>query len=159
MKFVLLSTSLLTSVFVALYAVPGFASEWQRLEAGYEVPVRKELAAYGNFEMKDLRKRVRGGLHEVRYTLPRELTGRAVEIHIQSDDGGKTFRGPLAQMDCRESEFDCKLRYPGLSLNEEEVKAQLQSMGIDGRELAARMEVHRFFAGGDIVGFIHIRHR
>jgi len=147
------------SAFVVLFAVPGLAGEWRRVEAVYEAPAPKELAAYANFEMRDLRWRARGGVQEVHYTLPLELTGRRIEIHAKSVDGGKTFKGPVGEMDCRALAADCKVRYPGLRLSADEVKSRLESMGIQGDEFAARMDVHRFFAGGDIVGFIHIRSR
>lgn len=150
MKFVL-------SAIMVLFALPSFAGDWQRVQASYEAPVPKELAAYANFEMHDLRWRVRDGLQEVHYTLPVELTGRVVEIHTRSVDGGKTFKGPIGEMDCRASAVDCKVHYPTLRLNADEVKAKLQSMGIQGDELNARMNVHQFFAGGDIIGFIHIK--
>lgn len=136
---------------------PAVAGDWRNHDAGYEVPVPKELERFASFTMTDMRSRIRGGVHEIRYTLPIELTGRSIEVHSRSLDGGRTFQGPHQSMDCRESAVDCKVSYPGLKLDAAEVQSRLEAMGIQGEELGARLKVHEFFAGGDIAGIIHFK--
>jgi hypothetical protein len=144
---------------------------WQLLVASYEVPAPVDFARFANFQINDLRLRDRRTIQQMDYSIPRELTGNEVRIHVTSTDGGKTFKGPRAYMACAAN--DCNVTYPDLKINLAEVRAFLRSKGIQGEELAMREKVVGFFtgellqeadvsvlgftAGGDPGGIIHIK--
>ncbi len=169
MSLVLMSFSVVGATANLSHARSG-NGKWQKLEASYEVPAPVEFAKFANFPMTDLRLRDRGAVQQMNYLIPRELTGREVHIHVTSTDNGKTFKGPLAYMTCEGN--DCVVKYPGLEIDLAEVRAYLQSKGIQGEELALREKVVGFFkgetprldeptpsflAGGDPGGVIHIK--
>jgi hypothetical protein len=129
---------------------------WETLNTSYSVPVPEELAAYANFPNQKVKHRVRDGRAEFVYELPVELTGDPVEVHARDVDGGGVhFVGELSEMTC--SETECLVKYPGLALDAQKVQATLESKGVQGEELKARMQVFARFDGGNPAGVIHFQ--
>ena len=119
---------------------------WEKLQATYEAPAAPELAPYAFFPGMEIKRSAREGRVELEYHLPRELTGREVEIRAYAlDQEGKRFSGPNCEMTCEGNR--CVVQYPDLKLSEEEVRAYLTSRGIAGEELAARLKVFAYFNG------------
>ena len=147
-------------VMIVGLTLPFFAQasggDWEAVDAGYEVPAPAELAAYANFPKIEIKRRIREGRTEYEYSLPVELTGNPIEVHVVDVDGrGVLFRGPVSEMRCEGD--DCSVRYPGLKIEPEEVQNALVAKGVQGDELKARMAVFARFEGGDPAGVIHYR--
>lgn len=145
--------AMISSVLASLAIAPssmafdGLDGRWQRLDASYEVPAPKEFAPYANITVRDLRIRSFRGVLQLKYTIPQELTGTEVRIEVVSNDQGRTFKGPLANFDCGATLKDCAGVYPNLKVDKAAVKAFLESNGVSGAELEARLKVVDFFIG------------
>jgi hypothetical protein len=139
-----------------LLTLQAYASDWQRMNADYEVPAPAELSEFARFKINDLRVRDEGGVREFKYTLPRELTGREVEVSGRTNADGETiFSGQEAKLDCVNAV--CRVKYPGLELDRNEVEQFLKSKSIGAVELGKRLGVFdNFVKAGDPEGVLYL---
>ena len=149
---ILLSALMLTATGAG--ASPATESfDWKPVEADYEVPVPNELKQFASFKLNGMLVRMQNGVREYQYSLPLELTGRPVTIHLQAIDDQGHFKSDISEATCVQS--DCSLRYPGLDIQDGDVLSFLKAKGVSGSELSARVEVARQFRIADPAGFIH----
>ena len=139
-----------------LFSLHAYASDWQRMNADYEVPAPAELSEFARFKINDLRVREEDGVREFKYTLPRELTGREVEVSGRTTADGETiFSGQEAKLDCVNAV--CRVKYPSLELDRNEVEQFLTSKSIGGVELGKRLDVFdNFVRAGDPEGVLYL---
>ena len=142
---------------LTLLTAPAWASGggWERLEGvTYTVPVAPGLESLARFDI-EYKTRVAHGRREVEYTLPRELTGREIEIEAAGPaTADAVLTGDFSYMRCTTAE--CLVSYPNLALDENEVRSFLAAQGVGEEELTGRMEVFARFRGGDPAGVIHL---
>lgn len=113
----------------------------------YTVPTNDQsLLPYAIFPLVDLKTQMNGQRAQVRYTLPRELTGRPIEVQME---GGETspgvwrLKGPKSVATCAAEK--CQVRYHNLNLNPSEVEGFLRNQNMQPTELQGRITLARFF--------------
>ena len=139
------------------YPEPGHGS------ASYEVPTEDaDLKPLSAFDINDIRTReLKDGSVEIRYNLPRALTGATNEIRLRSTneatDGTFTnFKGTRGEANC--DSMTCNVRYKSVNVNLATVKRDLLSQGISGQDLDRRMKISELFSG-DPAGVIRFKQK
>lgn len=106
-----------TLLFGILTIGPLSASEG--VKAYYQVPVSEDLKEAALFPLYDI-KIQNVPVAEIRYSLPRELTGENISIRITQvgqENGLVLYSGEFAEAKCDIKE--CHLRYLNLTINED----------------------------------------
>ena len=140
----------LLAVILALIGPQSFA---EGLSATYETPVPLELAPYAQFAV-EAQRTVEGEVVQVRFDLPRELTGLTYSIEMRGAllaDGSSELAGPLGSMHCLATagEEICQVKYQYIPQDFQALDLLFEERNIQGAERAARMRVARLFGGLD----------
>ena len=146
---------------VAIASLSAFADETKAPEATYEVPVPAELAPFSIYKLEKLNVVKAGGLIELSYQLPLDLTGEENTVVFQGQaaaDGSVNLVDSRsgASLICRapdEQAQVCRAHYYALKINAKKVEQRLRDRGLDELSIAGHLGVTARF-GGDMIGIV-----
>lgn len=127
----------------------------------YTVPVSEELSQYAIFELDGFKSKSHHNEVEIKYKIPKVLTGVQQEVVFtgQVDDKAysNTLSGPNGKMVCTKGATEaikCEVTYVDLLTDEDKAVETIKELSKDNAEVFGRIEVMKAFSS-DPVGIIH----
>jgi len=131
-------------------------------QGSYTVPVKEELKKYSKFDLDEVVIEQKANQLTLRYTLPRELTGRPQLVEFKgmiTTEGPMTLTGKNGTMACKSSVdlSSCEVRYKDLEFDLKARDQALKESSSSAEELKGREAVAvAFHAGGEPHGVLHV---